>query len=194
MQIKWVSLICVSNISALTPGVAENPKEDWDPINQWLISLRHLGVATIILHHAGKGGLQRGTSGREDAMDTIIKLDYPKNYDPNEDYAWFNVGFEKSRNLKPGESKRGFNLRVVPDDANGLTWEMDAEGITVNRKEQIMACIAKGEKYKVIADQFNISPGRISQICAEGVELEYLNEDKSLTRQGFALFGKDEDK
>jgi putative DNA primase/helicase len=59
-----IGLVILDNIAALIPGIDENSKQDWDPINQWLISLRILGLAVVLLHHAGKSGKQRGTSGR----------------------------------------------------------------------------------------------------------------------------------
>ena len=37
------------------------------------------GSKTVLfVHHSGKGGQQRGTSRREDVLDTVIALRYPK--------------------------------------------------------------------------------------------------------------------
>ena len=80
------NLLILDNIASLTPGLDENSKGDWDPINQWLISLRHLNVAVIFIHHSGKNAKSgsRGTSGREDALDCIIKLSRPEGYKPTQ--------------------------------------------------------------------------------------------------------------
>jgi len=39
--------------------------ESWLPVQHWLLRLRRSGKAVIIVHHAGKGRAQRGTSRRE---------------------------------------------------------------------------------------------------------------------------------
>jgi len=114
-------LLILDNISALTPGLNENSKEDWDPINQWLISLRHLGVSILLIHHSGKGHAQRGTSGREDALDCIIKMQRPSICSAEEG-AKFSVMFEKSRNIAPGPGLSSFDLHLLEDGKGGLEW------------------------------------------------------------------------
>jgi putative DNA primase/helicase len=46
-------------------------------VQSWLLKLRSQGKAVVIVHHAGKGGDQRGTSAREDVLDTVVKLSRP---------------------------------------------------------------------------------------------------------------------
>lgn len=134
---KDIQIVILDNISALFPGLDENSKQDWDEINQWLISLRHLGKTVILVHHASKEGKQRGTSGREDAMDTIINVDQHKDLG-HEDNAWFTISFKKSRNLKPGASKRDFSIRIVDHPDGGLTWEQDESGEISAKKQDII--------------------------------------------------------
>jgi putative DNA primase/helicase len=47
--------------------------------------------------HAGTNGRQRGTSRREDALDTVIALRRPENYSPDQGCR-FEIHFEKLRN------------------------------------------------------------------------------------------------
>ena len=49
----------------------------------------------VLVHHAGKGGDQRGTSGREDMLDTVIRLD--RVHGASNDGAKFIVRFTKCR-------------------------------------------------------------------------------------------------
>ena len=63
---EQIKLLILDNLASLAPGIDENSKKDWDPISQWLLSLRRLGKAVIFVHHAGKSGSQRGTISRED--------------------------------------------------------------------------------------------------------------------------------
>lgn len=136
-----IKLVVLDNASALFPGLDENSKQDWDQVNQWLISLRHLGKSVILVHHASKEGKQRGTSGREDAMDTIISVDFHKDYDQNTDNAWFTMKFTKSRNMKPGASKKDFSIRIVDHPDGGLTWEQDDDGEFSDQTREIVVDI-----------------------------------------------------
>jgi putative DNA primase/helicase len=55
-------------------GLRENDSDAWSPIQQWLLQLRRRGLAVLIVHHAGKTGGQRGTSRREDVLDSSFCL------------------------------------------------------------------------------------------------------------------------
>ena len=54
------------------------------------------GRAVLFVHHAGKGGPQRGTSRKEDVLDSVIALRRPEDYKASEG-ARFEVHFEKTR-------------------------------------------------------------------------------------------------
>jgi len=63
-----------------------------------MLTLRRRGIAVLLVHHAGKGGDQRGTSKREDLLDVVIRLSRPTDYDPKQG-ARFEMTFTKARNL-----------------------------------------------------------------------------------------------
>jgi len=92
---KAIRLVILDNISCLFSGLCESSKDDWEAITPWLLALRRRGVAVVLVHHAGKGGDQRGTSGREDILDTVIRLD--KVQGVPDDGARFVVRFTKCR-------------------------------------------------------------------------------------------------
>jgi putative DNA primase/helicase len=56
-------------ICPLTNG-SEGASYAWLPMQNFLLRLRRRGVAVLLVHHAGVNGRQRGTSRREDALDT----------------------------------------------------------------------------------------------------------------------------
>ncbi|HEY8871793.1 MAG TPA: AAA family ATPase, partial [Stellaceae bacterium] len=58
-------LIVIDNISTLVRSGKENEAESWLPIQGWALAHRRAGRSILFIHHAGKGGLQRGTSRRE---------------------------------------------------------------------------------------------------------------------------------
>ena len=93
---KAIRLVIIDNISCLFSGLRESSKDDWETITPWLLSMRRRGVAVVLVHHAGKGGDQRGTSGREDMLDSVIRLDRP--HGASNEGAKFIVRFTKCRN------------------------------------------------------------------------------------------------
>ena len=91
-------VIIVDNLSCLARGGKENEAEGWLPLAEWSLRMRSTGRSVIFIHHAGKGGQQRGTSKREDLLDTVIALKRPSDYRA-EQGARFEVHFEKARAL-----------------------------------------------------------------------------------------------
>lgn len=52
----------------------ENGNDDWEQMLDWLLSLRRRKITVIIIHHAGRNGLMRGASRREDHADWVLSL------------------------------------------------------------------------------------------------------------------------
>ena len=73
-----VKLLVLDNLSTLCRTGKENESQSWQSMQSWLLDLRRRGMAVLLVHHAGKSGDQRGTSAREDIMDTVISLKRPK--------------------------------------------------------------------------------------------------------------------
>jgi hypothetical protein len=73
----------------------ESASDAWGPMQNWLLKLRRRGVSVLFVHHAGTNGRQRGTSRREDVLDTVIALRRPENYSPDQG-GRFEVHFESS--------------------------------------------------------------------------------------------------
>lgn len=74
-----IEVVFLDNLSALCNSDAENDVESWTVMQDWLLGLRRAGKTVVFLHHAGKpddGGhvKQRGTSKREDILNTTILL------------------------------------------------------------------------------------------------------------------------
>jgi len=104
-----VDLVVLDNLSALCRCGSENDGEDWAPVQEWILGLRRRGKSVLLIHHAGKNKSQRGTSRREDLLDTVITLKHPPDYSPSEGLRC-EVHFEKTRSMlsqaaKPFEVK-----------------------------------------------------------------------------------------
>ena len=74
VEARQVRLLILDNLSCLLGSLVENRSEEWEPISQWLLHLRRLGVAVIILHHTSRAGNMRGTYKREDSATWVMKL------------------------------------------------------------------------------------------------------------------------
>src|SRR6516164_2064050 len=142
-----IDLVILDNLSTLATTTSESASDAWVPIQNWLLKLRRQGVSVLLVHHAGTNGRQRGTSRREDALDTVIALRRPEDYSPDQG-ARFEIHFEKLRNRVDGGGAIPFEARVENvgiNDQDGIRWtccdlkppllsraaELFAEGMTV---------------------------------------------------------------
>jgi putative DNA primase/helicase len=99
-----IELLILDNLSTLTSVLRDNDQESWGPIQEWLLRLRRRGISALLVHHAGKGGTQRGTSRREDVLDTSISLRRPSDYVATEG-ARFEIHIEKGRGIHGADAK-----------------------------------------------------------------------------------------
>jgi hypothetical protein len=187
-------VVVFDNLACLTPGLDENSKGEWDPVNLWLLSLRFLGMTVIMIHHQGKskapGGManQRGTSGREDAVDVSITLSQPSGKKPS-DGCQCTVDFTKSRSSY-GDGMAPFIFSIVEKDG-GLSWDTDR--MRTSNREAVIALLGNGLKQAEIAARLGIDPGTVSKIKTKVLEDGFLKEEAqgkfSFTVKGKQLYG-----
>lgn len=177
-------VLILDNLASLTPGIDENIKKEGDDINQWYLSIRFLGVAVILIHHAGKGGDQRGSSAREDNLDISIKLSHPAGYRP-EDGCKFDVTFTKARSVY-GAGATPFSFQIVEKDGF-LTWGIDAKGS--GSREMIIAMLGKNIPQKEIVDILECDKGWVSRVKRKAIGDGYLTEQGKFTPKGEKEFG-----
>ena len=67
--------------------------------------------SVLIVHHAGKGGQQRGTSRREDVLDTSISLRHPEDYVPTGRVPGLKCISRKARGIH-GEDAKPFEAKM----------------------------------------------------------------------------------
>ena len=105
----------------------------------------------LIIHHAGKTGGQRGTSRREDVLDTSFCLRRPSDYSLAQG-ARFEVHIEKARGIH-GELVLPFEARLELSDGTAA-WSMkdveDADRLPV------VALLATGMTVREIAEEIGI--------------------------------------
>ena len=182
VSLDWsLKVIVLDNISSLCPGIEENSKLDWDPINQWLLDLRFNGISVILLHHVNKEGGQRGTSAREDNLDISIHLIQPADYVP-EDGARFIVKFSKARIRTadlPLITDTEFHLK---EKAGRVEWTF--AGTKKKNKVEILRLLSEGVSQTDITDLLGVSKGQVSKTRAWLIGEDYLTKSGSITVKG----------
>ena len=158
--IKDVDLIIVDNISTLCRNGRENEAEGWLPIQEWALKQRANGKTILFIHHAGKGGNQRGTSKREDVLDTVISLRHPSDYTPDQG-ATFEVHFEKSRGFY-GPEAEPFEAALTQDESGKQCWV--TRSIEDSNYEKVVRLFTDGLNQKDIVIELGISKGQVSKL------------------------------
>lgn len=176
---KGFKAVLIDNLSVLLPGTDENDKAAYDPIVQWLLDLRFAGVATILFHHVGKGtGGQRGTSGREDIVDSSVLLKAPSDYHV-EDGCRFVMSFSKNR----VESGRHNLLRDVEIQLRDGTFVYSYPKSEI--PNAIWRLLDEGVKQKDIAEELGVTPPYVTKVKQKGIADGFLTKEGKLTQSGW---------
>ena len=174
----WV----IDNLASLAPGLDENIKQDWDPVNQWLLQLRFAGISTLMLHHLGKGGLQRGTSAREDNLDYSIILKTPHNYSP-EDGCHFTTHFSKARVLTSELNQIvDMEFKLIQDENGKLAWTWNS--VKAQTKKEVLRLLDEGITQTQITNILKIHKGTVSKIRSQAIRDGLLTSKNKLSQTG----------
>jgi hypothetical protein len=148
-----VDLLIVDNLSALCRDANENEGEGWLPVQDWALGLRRRGMSVLFLHHAGKNKSQRGTSRREDLLDTVITLKHPADYDAS-DGLRCEVHFEKTRAML-GDAAKPFEVRLESGPDARAVWSIrELEDARLLRAAPLFA---SGVSVRDVAEELRIS-------------------------------------
>jgi hypothetical protein len=151
-HISGIDVLTLDSFSTLVRSGKENPAEDWQPVQDWILRLRRMGKTISMLHHEGKGGAQRGTSKREDVLDTVLRLRHPADYSPDEG-ARFEVHFEKCRALL-GQSAKPFEARLETIDGRA-DWQ--TRDLTDANFERAKEMFGMGMSVRDVAEELKIT-------------------------------------
>lgn len=163
--LNGAELLVLDNLSCLVRSGRENEADSWQPVQEWLLKLRRRGVAVLLVHHSGKGGQQRGTSKREDVLDTVLSLRRPQDYSVSEG-ARFEVHVEKARGVT-GDALAPFEaLLETRDDAALWTMKTLAD---VNLA-RVAALTNEGLSVRDIAGELGLGLATISRLQRVGRE------------------------
>jgi RecA-family ATPase len=157
------SLIILDNLSTLyRAGYGENEAESWEQMQTWILMLRRKGKSVFVVHHGGKPDekgqvTQRGTSKREDIMNTSISLTRPPGMAKNR----FNLDFAKTRGFVPEDDH--FTVEI---SEGGLKRAGIDEGEQA-KNELIRDMIEGGSSDRAIKKELQVGSSRIARIRDE---------------------------
>jgi len=152
-HLEGIALLVLDNLSALCRCGKENEGEGWLPVQEWALALRRRGISVLFIHHAGKNFAQRGTSRREDLLDTVFTLKHPANYNPSEGLRC-EVHFEKTRGML-GDAAKPFEVQMGAGADGRAIWTM--KELEDAKAQQAIALYAEGMSVRDVADELKIS-------------------------------------
>lgn len=141
-------LIIIDNLSTVCRALRENEADSWGPVQGWCIRQRAAGRSVLLIHHAGKGGSQRGTSRKEDVLDSVVSLKRPIDYDAAQG-ARFEVHFTKSRGFL-GDDAAPFEAQLV--DGVWRTGDI----VAADDEDAIVSLKASGATVREIAERTGV--------------------------------------
>lgn len=134
----------------------------WRSFHVFNITLSARGKATVMIHHAGKSGSYLGTSEMTQAMDIVLRLQRPSDYQESQG-ATFEMVYEKARDLK-GEDTES-QLVVFKSDLLGTSFSFTPISETLPTK--IMKLKNLNMSDRQIAAELNLPYSKVLSILAD---------------------------
>jgi putative DNA primase/helicase len=169
-----LDLVILDNFSTLGEVEDENAASSFNAIQDFLLRLKTAGVATMLIHHAGKSGDFRGSSKLAATFETIIRLERPA-VDAGRGEARFRVVWDKVRSGGPGRHVREAvaTLDSVTAPTGGLKTSWTYEAGNLGRLDELRLRLEAGEFafQTEAADLFGISKMQVSKDIKRGIQL-----------------------
>jgi putative DNA primase/helicase len=169
-QIGDADLIVLDNLSTLVRGGKENEAESWGPVQEWVLRHRRQGHSILMIHHTGKNGQQRGTSKREDVLDTIISLKRPADYTADQG-ARFEVHFEKARGFY-GDDAQPFEAQYELRDGKATWTRKSIDDVELIK---VVEAIKGGSSVRDTAKEHGLSKSKVQRLKDKAVAEGMLN-------------------
>ncbi|SHN71410.1 AAA family ATPase [Desulfovibrio litoralis] len=157
-----IDMLILDNISTLCRTGKENDAQSWQLMQAWLLDLRRRGITVLLIHHAGKSGDQRGTSAKEDIMDTVISLRRPRLYSMAEG-ARFEVHITKARGIV-GDEAAPFEAHLQ-SEGESLLWSVQPlENVEL---EELKRLLSEGYSVRDCAEEMGKSKSAVQRMKNE---------------------------
>jgi len=157
--VRRADFLILDNVSSLHRKGDEREQKGWNEMNEWLMHLKSnsVGKSVLLIHHDGKNPEQRGTSFREDILDTVIHLKEPKDMKQGQS-VHCEIHTEKMRGYSPGDPAcEPFVARLIPDPENGDAMIWSFEPLRVANMRKAFRLFDAGMSIKDVTDGLGIS-------------------------------------
>jgi RecA-family ATPase len=152
-------VLMLDNLSALfrNMGASANEEESWIVAQDWLVKLRRDRRTVLLIHHTGKpdkngNTKQRGTSKREDVLNTSILLQLPKKQDKHR--VNFVVEFTKARGFVPPDE---FEVKIAHEGQESRLSQPDLAALVALMHDE-------GKTQQEIAEELEVSQSTVSRL------------------------------
>lgn len=170
--------IIIDNLSALCSFANENEAGSWTPMQKWLIDLKRNGKSVLIIDHSGKDPElgNRGTSKKQDVMDSVISLSKPATYNIT-DGSKFVMYYKKARNVAGSVlGTVGFQLESSSPDGF-LSWsrfevsdkekQAAKEHTKMARLALVEESLKQGKSYRQIAEEIGVKKSTVGELAKQ---------------------------
>jgi putative DNA primase/helicase len=163
---EW-DVLFIDNYSAWSNDGRETA-EAWAPVMRWMLAHKRAGRCVIVLHHAGKGGTQRGTSKHEDALDWSICLKPYKATakESSVDALRFTLEWQKARHLS-GRQAGPIAVTMTQDKEGALTWKHENGHHEGPRKIEALRLHREGATNAAISEKLGVNASTISRMLKD---------------------------
>lgn len=172
--LKDADFIVIDNLSALCSYGKENEAESWTHMQQWLLNLKRDGKSVLVIDHSGKNEDNRGTSKKQDIMDSVIALSKPDGAKIT-DGARFIMNFTKSRNVC-GEDVVAKQYWLQSNENGFLFWVSEKPTEPNDKKEHerkiAQELKAQGKTTREIAEMMGIGKTKAAELVKQSVPQE----------------------
>lgn len=117
-------VLFLDNISSLSPSSDEQETEEWALMEDWFGDLCWRGITVLFVHHAGKGGDQRGTSKREDLLQFVLKMHIPSDHHVDESLRAEMYLTKLRGKCEKAIYGQPFELRLGADEHGDPAWQI----------------------------------------------------------------------
>jgi hypothetical protein len=172
-QQEKIEILILDNLSCLFTGMKENEADAWEKVLPWLLDLRRSRIAVIFIAHAGRNGLMRGTSRREDAAFWIIQLAEAKEDGEIQNGAKFVARFVKNRNATETDCPPLEWHFILPkgETKAHVSWKVSSSAQIF--RDLIESGLTSASE---IADDMGISKGQVSKLAQRAIKEGWLKK------------------
>lgn len=168
-------VVVFDNLSVLASISDENSASAMRPVLGLLMRLKQAGVATILLHHAGKkGGTFRGSSMISTTFEVIMALK-PATDAPSK-YAAFDIQFDKVRAVK-NDSHREKTVWLEADENQRLCWhqELSEDDVLEKMVKEVMS--GRHTTQQEVATAIEVSTGQLTKLKNRAIRKGLITAD-----------------